>query len=155
MCFKVAFFICDVLAARLSATNWSPFQVSQYFWHLLDLDCGFIICLQYNGFQLTYQMLPPSVAKVLYHIPSCSPSPPNKNFQEYQQQKSMNAVKYDSVTIYFSDLVDFIQMVEESSPSEVIIDYFQRIFTIHICCALDGNLPELFLQDVRQSLEQV
>ena len=31
----------------------------------------------------------------------------------------MNAHKYDSVTIYFSDLVDFIQMVEESSPVEV------------------------------------
>ena len=31
----------------------------------------------------------------------------------------MNAHKYDSVTIYFSDLVDFIQMVEESSPAEV------------------------------------
>ena len=31
----------------------------------------------------------------------------------------MNAQKYDSVTIYFSDLVDFIQMVEESTPAEV------------------------------------
>ena len=49
--------------------------------------------------------------------------------QEYQQRKSMNAVKYDSVTIYFSDLVDFIQMVEESSPSEVIKNYFHDIFS--------------------------
>ena len=39
--------------------------------------------------------------------------------QEYQQKKCMNAQKYDSVTIYFSDLVDFIQMVEESTPAEV------------------------------------
>ena len=38
----------------------------------------------------------------------------------------MNAVKYDSVTIYFSDLVDFIQMVEESSPSEVIQEDLPR-----------------------------
>ena len=35
----------------------------------------------------------------------------------------MNAHKYDSVTIYFSDLVDFIQMVEESTPAEVTTDY--------------------------------
>ena len=40
----------------------------------------------------------------------------------------MNAQKYDSVTIYFSDLVDFIQMVEESSPAEVsVICYVSEI----------------------------
>ena len=41
----------------------------------------------------------------------------------------MNAVKFDSVTIYFSDLVDFIQTVEESSPAEVINIITLRIFT--------------------------
>ena len=61
----------------------------------------------------------------------------------------MNAVKYDSVTIYFSDLVDFIQMVEESTPSEVIRDYFFMRFS-HVLSVLliDGHFPELILQDV-------
>lgn len=61
---------------------------------------------------LTYQMLPPSVAK------------------EYQQKKNMNALKFDSVTIYFSDIVDFIQMVEESTPEEMVtfLNSFYKMF---------------------------
>ena len=57
----------------------------------------------------------------------------------------MNAQKYDSVTIYFSDLVDFIQMVEESSPAEVFILSLSAQYWIH---HLDGSLPQLLLQDV-------
>ena len=72
----------------------------------------------------------------------------NLYLKEYQQRKSMNAQKYDSVTIYFrypkskslfwnwiilnivSDLVDFIQMVEESSPAEMVIflNSFYKMF---------------------------
>lgn len=59
----------------------------------------------------------------------------------------MNAVKYDSVTIYFSDLVDFIQMVEESSPSEVIQEDLPRDYNF-LFLSLDGNIPKLILQDV-------
>ena len=40
-------------------------------------------------------------------------------YQLYQHKKRQNAAKYDSVTIYFSDILHFIQMVEESSPPEV------------------------------------
>ena len=91
---------------------------------------------------LTYQMLPPSVAKVtltwkndvIWQEWQLNDTVVNLSVlfiqnmtriihftidQEYQQKKCMNAQKYDSVTIYFSDLVDFIQMVEESTPAEV------------------------------------
>ena len=47
-------------------------------------------------------------------------------FQSYQHAKHMNAHKYDSVTIYFSDIVHFIQMVEESTPAEVIWDFLEN-----------------------------
>ena len=67
--------------------------------------------------------------------------------QEYQQRKSMNAVKFDSVTIYFSDLVDFIQMVEESTPAEVAA-YLRMLEKLLSVMLLDGDIPEFILQDV-------
>ena len=59
----------------------------------------------------------------------------------------MNAQKYDSVTIYFSDLVDFIQMVEESTPAEVktLSDSSELMITN---IPSDGDLPKLLLQNV-------
>ena len=59
----------------------------------------------------------------------------------------MNAQKYDSVTIYFSDLVDFIQMVEESTPAEVTNhpDSSELMITN---IPSDGHLPKLLLQNV-------
>ena len=40
-------------------------------------------------------------------------------FQELQRRKKLDAVKFDAVTLYFCDIVDFSAMVEDSSPTEV------------------------------------
>ena len=72
---------------------------------------------------LTYQMLPPSVAKVKTNSKSSNWDTVSHS-QSYQSKRNMNAEKYDSVTIYFSDIVHFIQMVEESTPAEVIFKVF-------------------------------
>jgi hypothetical protein len=58
----------------------------------------------------------------------------------------MNAHKYDSVTIYFSDIVHFIQMVEESTPAEVRLSH--GFLPKNPQLILDGYLSELLLQDV-------
>ena len=75
---------------------------------------------------LTYQMLPPSVAKVKIGSKS-SKRDTVSHAQSYQSKRNMNAEKYDSVTIYFSDIVHFIQMVEESTPAEVFFNVFFKM----------------------------
>jgi len=61
---------------------------------------------------LTYQMLPRSIAKDL------------------QRRKKLDALKFDAVSIYFSDIVDFSQIVEDSSPHELVffLNAFYKMF---------------------------
>jgi len=62
---------------------------------------------------LTYQMLPRSIAKDLQ-----------------MRKKLGDAMKFDAVTICFSDIVDFSQIVEDSSPHELVffLNAFYRMF---------------------------
>jgi class 3 adenylate cyclase len=40
--------------------------------------------------------------------------------QALQQRKQVTAETYESVTVYFSDIVEFNQILDESSPMEVV-----------------------------------
>merc|ERR1712172_259568 len=55
-----------------------------------------------RGDKLLFQMLPPTVAQAL------------------QLKKAVTAETYESVTVYFSDIVEFSQILAESTPMEVV-----------------------------------
>ena len=88
---------------------------------------------------LTYQMLPPTVARVAINV---NYLPIILNSQDYQKTKNLMARQFESVTIYFwceaflgkiiarietfqpsrfhfSDIVGFMVTVEETLPTEV------------------------------------
>ena len=58
----------------------------------------------WNDVQSFLQMLPPTVAQAL------------------QQKKQVTAETYESVTVYFSDIVEFSQILAESIPMEVVME---------------------------------
>jgi class 3 adenylate cyclase len=80
-----------------------------------------------------YMMLPKSVAVQL------------------MRGEAVTAEKYESVTIYFSDICDFIDMCAKSTPLEVVTllndlyIIFDRIIDMYDCYKVRGNTSRLHL----------
>ena len=58
----------------------------------------------------------------------------------------MNAEKIETVTIYYSDLVDFTELYSDSTPFEVGFFVWRKSFIALLFS--DGDDAELLLQDV-------
>lgn len=83
-------------------------------------------------------MLPPTVAQAL------------------QQKKQVTAETYESVTVYFSDIVEFSQILAESTPMEVPMmpNTFPRLSlysTPSTSCLMPGLTAMMF---IRQPLKK-
>ena len=48
-------------------------------------------------------------------------------FQDYQKSRNLMALHFESVTIYFSDIVGFMHIVDESVPTEVHKSAFAQL----------------------------
>jgi hypothetical protein len=50
------------------------------------------------------------------------------HFRDIQLKKRVNAEKIETVTIYYSDLVDFTELYSDSTPFEVNLSFIVILF---------------------------